>query len=239
MCRYFARYNRFMASIIELQNVDKIYQSGKLLVPALLGIDLKIQKGELVAIMGPSGSGKSTLMNIIGLLDRPSTGSLEIDAAPITLTMSDAKLAKLRGQKIGFVFQSFNLLPKISALANVLLPTSYQKGSRRHFRERALDILKQVGLAERVEHKPTELSGGEKQRVALARALINSPEIILADEPTGNLDSTSGQEIIGILKELHRQGKTVVIITHDAAIAKQCQRIVQVRDGHLEKEPNV
>ncbi len=220
-----------MKPIIELIAVDKIYQSGKLMVPALLGINLAIKPGAMVAIIGPSGSGKSTLMNILGLLDRPSTGQLTIDGQPINLTMSDTMLAKLRSQKIGFVFQSFNLLPKLSALENVLVPTQYRRDSRAAARERAIKLLKQVGLGERLYHKPTELSGGEKQRVAIARALINNPEIILADEPTGNLDSRSGQEVIDILKTLNRDGKTVIIITHDATIAKQCQTTIALRDG--------
>lgn len=219
--------------LIELQSVTKVYQSDKLSVPALIDIDLKIEAGELVALMGPSGSGKSTLMHIIGLLDRPTGGQLKLAGELITLSMSDQKLAKLRGQSIGFVFQSFNLLPKIDALSNVLLPTSYQPGAHSSQIIRAQSLLKQVGLAERAVHKPTELSGGEKQRVAIARALINDPAVILADEPTGNLDSTSGQEVIDLLKRLHKKGKTVIIITHDAKIAKQCQRIIQLADGCL------
>lgn len=218
---------------IELRQVDKIYQSGKLLVPVLLNVDLVIAQGEMVAIMGPSGSGKSTLMNIIGLLDRPTAGDLAIDGETIALSMSDRKLAALRGRKIGFVFQSFNLLPKMSALANVLMPTSYQAGSKAARRQQALELLKQVGLAERVEHRPTELSGGEKQRVAIARALINDPDIILADEPTGNLDSQSGQEVMEILAQLHKKGKTIVIITHDQKVAHRCQRTIRILDGKL------
>lgn len=225
-----------MTEIISLKDVDKIYQLDKLMVPALLKINVAINSGELVAIMGPSGSGKSTLMNIIGLLDRPSTGELFIDGKPINLTMSGGKLAQLRGKKIGFVFQTFNLLPKLSALSNVLVPALYQNGSRSKSKERALHLLKQVGLADRANHRPTELSGGERQRVAIARALINDPEIILADEPTGNLDSTSGQEVVGILKELNKNGKTVVIITHDEKVAGQCDRIIHIFDGQIVKD---
>lgn len=225
-----------MTEIISLKEVDKIYQLDKLMVPALLKINVAINSGELVAIMGPSGSGKSTLMNIIGLLDRPSTGELLIDGKPINLTMSGGKLAQLRGKKIGFVFQTFNLLPKLSALSNVLVPALYQKGSRAKSKERALHLLKQVGLADRANHRPTELSGGERQRVAIARALINDPEIILADEPTGNLDSKSGQEVVGILKELNKNGKTVVIITHDEKVAGQCDRIIHIFDGQIVKD---
>lgn len=221
-----------MAHVV-LKDVDKIYRTGKIMVPALLNVNLEIEKGEMVAIMGPSGSGKSTLMNIIGLLDRPSSGELSIGSEPIDLSMSDLKLARLRGEKIGFVFQSFNLLPRISALENVLVPTAYQRGSRREFRERAIELLTQVGLKDRTRHKPPELSGGEKQRVAIARALINNPDIILADEPTGNLDSKSGSEVIRILKELNRKGKTVVIITHDSLVARECRRIIRILDGRV------
>jgi putative ABC transport system ATP-binding protein len=220
-------------NILELKDVEKIYQTGKLLTPALLDINLLVKSGEMVAIMGPSGSGKSTLMNIIGLLDRPSNGEVKIGGELIDLSMSDAKLAKLRGKKIGFVFQSFNLLPKLSALANVLLPTSYQKENKNDARKKALALLTQVGLKERTHHKPNELSGGEKQRVAIARALVNDPDIILADEPTGNLDSKSGQEVITLLKELNEKGKTVVIITHDLEIGKQCERIIRLKDGRV------
>lgn len=219
---------------IEMKQVQKIYQTGKLMVPVLLGIDMSIEKGEMVAIMGPSGSGKSTLMNVIGLLDRPTQGELFLDDAAIDLSMSDSKLAKLRSQKIGFVFQSFNLLPKMTALSNVLLPTIYTKGNRREQAKRAKRLLELVGLGERIDHRPTELSGGEKQRVAIARALINDPEIILADEPTGNLDSKSGKEVMDVLKQLHQKGKTVIIITHDQAVADLCQRIIRIKDGKVE-----
>ena len=225
-----------MQNVIELKNVDKIYSSGKLNVPALLKINLTIKRGEMIAIMGPSGSGKSTLMNIIGLLDRPSNGELLIDNAEIILNMPTAKLAQLRGQKIGFVFQTFNLLPRLSALDNVLVPTLYQRGSRAEFRKKAKQILASVGLESRINHRPSELSGGERQRVAIARALINNPEIILADEPTGNLDSKSGQEIIYILKDLNKDGKTVIVITHDQNIAKHTQRIISLFDGQLKEQ---
>lgn len=218
---------------IELKEVSKIYQSGKLMVPALVNANVSIKKGEMVAIMGPSGSGKSTLMNILGLLDRPSSGELFIDQHMIDLSMPDRKLAQLRGQKIGFIFQSFNLLPRISALSNVLVPSAYIKTKRSHARERALELLRKVGLEERWHHKPTELSGGEKQRVAIARALVNNPDIILADEPTGNLDSKSGTEVMNILRQLNKEGKTVIIITHDLEIGKQCERIIHIKDGQV------
>lgn len=219
-------------NIIALKDVTKTYTTGKLSVPVLHDVTLAIEKGEMVAIMGPSGSGKSTLMNLIGLLDRPTEGTLTIDGEPIRLTMADGKLAKMRSAKIGFVFQSFNLLPRFSALANVLMPTSYtSKGNQT---KRALLLLEQLGLKDRATHKPTELSGGEKQRVAIARALVNDPEIILADEPTGNLDSTSGGEVMDILEQLNKEGKTVIVITHDPSVAKRCQRVIQVKDGHIE-----
>lgn len=224
---------------IELNKVDKTYKTGKLTVPVLHSVDVTINKGEMVAIMGPSGSGKSTLMNIVGLLDRPTGGELKIDGQVINLSMSDKALAKFRGQKIGFVFQSFNLLPRLSALENVILPATYQKHSGRAIKERALRLLKQVGLEERVSHKPNELSGGEKQRVAIARSLINDPEVILADEPTGNLDSKSGKEVLGILQELQKLGKTVILITHDPKIADACERTIQILDGKISGGSNV
>lgn len=219
-------------NIITLKNVFKTYKMGKMEVPVLFDINLEIKKGEISAIMGPSGSGKSTLMNIIGLLDRPTSGELTIDEEAINLSMSDAKLAKLRNQKIGFVFQTFNLLPRLSALENILMPTIYNP-KKRDFGSRAIQLLKDVGLEKRISHKPTELSGGEKQRVAIARALINSPEIILADEPTGNLDSKSGQAILEILKSLNHEGKTVIVITHDVNIARSCKKIIHILDGKI------
>lgn len=219
--------------MIKLEKVNKTYQTGKIKVEALADINLDIQAGEMVAVVGPSGSGKSTLMNIIGLLDRPTEGTLEIDQQKVDLNESDSRLAKLRSEKIGFVFQTFNLLPRITALENVLLPTIYNKQSQDGHQKRSLEILAKVGLAKRVHHQPSELSGGEKQRVAIARALINNPDLILADEPTGNLDSKSGQEILGILKDLNKNGKTVIIITHDEKIAKACDREVHLLDGKI------
>lgn len=222
-----------MTNLIELRNVDKIYQTGKLVTPALMGISLTIKKGEMVAVMGPSGSGKSTLMNIIGLLDRPSAGELLLDGQSISLSGSDRLLAKLRSSKVGFVFQSFNLLPRLSALANVMLPATYQPISRKKAKAKAETLLRKVGLAKRIYYRPSELSGGEKQRVAIARALMNDPEIVSADEPTGNLDSATGQSIIDLLKALRREGRTVIIITHDQKIADQCQRTLYLLDGKL------
>lgn len=224
-----------MEKIIKLQNVSKVYKSGKLEVPALSNIDLDINKGEMIAITGPSGSGKSTLMNIIGLLDRPTSGEYFLNDTQIKLSMADRKQAILRSKNLGFVFQSFNLLPKLTAFENVLLPSYYSKQfSKKESKERALGILDQVGLSKRVKHKPTEMSGGEKQRVAIARALMNDPEIILADEPTGNLDSKSGLAIIDILKKLREaEDRTVIVITHDPGITQECQRSVSLLDGRI------
>ena len=226
-----------MENIIELKNVEKTYILKNLDVPVLHDINLDINKGEMLGIVGPSGSGKSTLMNIIGLLDRPSKGDYFLEGEKITLNMSDKKLAKIRASKIGFIFQSFNLLPKQDTLANVLIPTSYLK-RKTQSKENALKLLDKVGLAHRINHKPTEMSGGEKQRIAIARALINNPDIILADEPTGNLDSKSGQQIIDILKNLNSEGKTILIITHDDKIACQCQRIIRIFDGSIKGGSN-
>lgn len=220
-----------MENIIELKNVSKIYQLKNLEVPVLHQINVEIKHGEMIAIVGPSGSGKSTLMNIIGLLDRPTKGEYRLKGENITLNLPDKKLAKIRACTIGFIFQSFNLLPKQSSLANVLLPTSYLK--QKNSAATALSLLKKVGLEHRLNHKPTEMSGGEKQRIAIARALVNDPELILADEPTGNLDSKSGQQIMEILKTLNSEGKTILIITHDEKIAKQCGRTIHLFDGKI------
>jgi len=223
-----------MQNIIKLKNISKSYQLKNLDVPVLHNINIEVKSGEMIAIVGPSGSGKSTLMNIIGLLDRPSKGEYWLKNEEITLNMPDKKLASIRAKTIGFVFQSFNLLPKKDALSNVLLPTSYLKNKDKNHKKRALEMLEKVGLSHRTNHKPTEMSGGEKQRIAIARALINDPEIILADEPTGNLDSKSGQQVIDILKHLNSEGKTVLIITHDEKIAHQCQRVIRIFDGRVE-----
>lgn len=221
-----------MKNIIQLKNVKKTYVLDKTEVPVLHNIDLEIGSGEMIAIIGPSGSGKSTLMNIIGLLDRPTSGEYFLEGEKLTLNMSDAKLAQIRATKIGFVFQSFNLLPKQTALDNVLLPTFYVKQTAKT-KTNALDLLVKVGLGHRINHKPTEMSGGEKQRIAIARALVNNPDVILADEPTGNLDSKSGLAIMEILKKLNAEGKTILIITHDERIANQCQRTIRIFDGEI------
>ena len=220
--------------MIELNNIVKTYQMGKVEVQALRGLSCRIEKGQMVAIMGPSGCGKSTLLNVIGCLDVPTSGSYLLEGAEVSM-LSDSQLAEIRNKKIGFVFQSFNLLRRTSALANVELPLLYGNGG--NSRKRALEALERVGMGPRAAHKPTELSGGEQQRVAIARALVNNPAIILADEPTGNLDSQSSREIIAILEELNRQdGITVVLVTHDREIAAHTQRIISLKDGRIVDE---
>jgi len=219
--------------MINLQDIGKVYPMGKRELEVLRGVTLTIDKGELVAIMGPSGSGKTTLLNLIGCLDKPTSGSYYLDDREVS-RLSSGELAKVRGQKIGFVFQTFNLLPRLSALANVELGLRYSGGGDRH---RTIEALAKVGLSERATHRPTELSGGEQQRVAIARALVKNPPLILADEPTGNLDSRSGEEIISILTALHAEkGITLLMITHDANIAHHCQRIIHIKDGQVEAE---
>ena len=217
-------------SIIIMKDVGKIYRNGKVEVEALKQVNLEITKGEFVSIMGPSGSGKSTLMNILGCLDKPTSGEYYLDGKPIS-QLDSRQLAYIRNKKIGFVFQNFNLLPRMSSLRNVEIPMIYAGIPPRERRIKAMEALKSVGLEDRWHHKPNELSGGQRQRVAIARALINSPKIILADEPTGNLDSKSGAEIMGIFTELHRNGATIVLVTHEDEIARYAQRIVFFRDG--------
>jgi len=218
-----------MSAVIEINDVKKIYQMGELQVPALNGVSLEIQEGEMVAITGPSGSGKSTLMNIIGCLDTPTSGTYILAGTDVS-KMTDDEQALVRNRKIGFVFQQFNLLPRTPAIAQVELPMAYAGVPNR--KERALAELQSVGLGERVHHRPNELSGGQQQRVAIARALVNHPSIILADEPTGNLDSKSGVEIMNIFKSLNRdKGLTVILVTHDPSVATQAQRAIRVRDG--------
>jgi len=222
--------------MIRLQDITKVYPMGKRELTVLSGVNLHIEQGELVAIMGPSGSGKSTMLNLIGCLDKPTSGSYYFEDKEVS-RLSSGELAAVRGQKIGFVFQTFNLLPRLSALANVELGMRYAGGVDR---KRAIEALTRVGLSDRASHRPTELSGGEQQRVAIARALVKSPPLILADEPTGNLDSRSGAEIISILTSLHaEQGITLLMITHDANIANHCQRIIHLMDGQVEAEEKV
>ncbi|MDW8328636.1 MAG: ABC transporter ATP-binding protein [Candidatus Bipolaricaulota bacterium] len=221
--------------MIQLKNVQKVYPMGEVSVPALRGIDLTIQPGEFVAIMGPSGSGKSTLMHVLGCLDLPSGGVVQLDGHDVTKLDEDT-LAQIRGKKIGFVFQTFNLIPTLTALENVELPLFFQGVPRQERRARAAELLSKVGLGGRLHHKPAQLSGGERQRVAIARALANDPEIILADEPTGNLDSESGEAILELLAQLHREGKTIILVTHNPEAAAYAQRILRIKDGRLVEE---
>ena len=219
--------------VIVAENLTKVYKMGKMEVHALCGISLKIKRGEVVAIMGPSGSGKSTLMNMLGCLDRPTQGEYFLDGEPVS-TLNDDQLADIRNRKVGFVFQSFNLLSRTTALGNVELPLRYA-GLASGRKERAREALEAVGLSDRMTHKPQELSGGEQQRVAIARALVNDPAIIMADEPTGNLDSRVGKEIVNLLLSLNqKQGTTLIIITHDPNVAEQTQRIIRLKDGLVE-----
>ena len=217
--------------VLRLEDVTKIYRMGSVEVAALNGVSLEISAGEMVSIMGPSGSGKSTLMNVIGCLDVPTSGKYYLDGADVG-SLSDNRLSEIRGRQIGFVFQTYNLLPRLTARANVELPLVYTSSRRR--RRLALDALDKVGLADRAGHKPTELSGGQQQRVGIARALVKEPRILLADEPTGNLDSRSSEEIMALLKSLNRdQGHTVIIVTHEDDIARQTDRMVTVLDGKV------
>ena len=224
------------APLIELQNVWKTYTMGENTLHVLKGINLKIYKKEFIAILGPSGSGKSTLMNQIGVLDIPTRGTLKLDSHDIS-TLNESELAKIRGQKIGFIFQQFNLIPTLSALENVMLPTLFQENG--DSTERATKLLERMGLGDRINHKPSELSGGQQQRVAIARSLINNPDIILADEPTGNLDSSSGKEVMKMLTELHHnEGKTIILVTHDTHLINYSKRTIYLKDGEIEKITN-
>ncbi len=221
--------------VIELSGIKKIYQVGGQEVAALAGIDLNIAKGEFAALMGPSGSGKSTLMNILGCLDRPTVGSYKLDGQEVA-TLSDDELAVTRNRRIGFVFQNFNLLSRISAADNVALPLVYAGVGRREREEKAKKILDAVGLGDRAEHQPNELSGGQRQRVAIARALVNDPHIIMADEPTGNLDTKSTKEIMEIFEGLHQEGRTIILVTHEPDIAACASRQLLVRDGLITRD---
>ncbi len=218
--------------MIEIQDVAKVYKMGDVEVHALRGISMRVDAGEVVAIMGPSGSGKSTLMNVIGCLDRPTSGSYILDGQEVG-RMSSGQLAEVRNRKLGFVFQNYNLLPRLSALANVELPMVY--GGVGHRRQRALAALEAVGLSQRSNHRPSELSGGEQQRVAIARAIVNEPAVILADEPTGNLDSKAGKEILSIFETLNRErGITIIMVTHDPQVAARAGRTIHLKDGEIE-----
>lgn len=225
--------------VIDIRDVTKTYKMGKVEVHALRGVSLQVMPGEMVAIMGPSGSGKSTLMNMLGCLDKPTSGEYYLDGTLVS-KLGERGLTQIRRHKIGFVFQSFNLLPRTSALGNVQLPMIYSGVPRRERRARALRALDMVGLGDRIHHQPNELSGGEQQRVAIARALASAPAIILADEPTGNLDSRSGEEVIGIFQRLNREeGITILLVTHEADIARHAERVVQMRDGRVERDEPV
>ncbi len=227
-----------MSPIIQISDLTRFYQMGDTTVKALNGVTFGIHKNEYLAIMGPSGSGKSTLMNMIGCLDTPSSGEYVLNNNRVS-DMNDAELAEIRNREIGFVFQTFNLLPRTSCLANVELPLIYAGMKAKERKERAIDVLTKVGLGDRIDHKPNELSGGQRQRVAIARALVNSPSILLADEPTGNLDSKTGDEIMVLFEELYRQGNTIILVTHENEIADHSRRIIKLRDGKIESDLQV
>ncbi len=218
--------------LIEMHELTRVYQLGPQDIYALRGIDLIVEQGEYVAIMGPSGSGKSTLMNIIGCLDRPTAGKYILDGTPVE-AMNDDELAAVRNKKIGFVFQTFNLLSRTTALQNVELPLVYAKMPRVERQRQAEEALNAVGLSDRMSHQPNELSGGQRQRVAIARALVNKPSLLLADEPTGNLDSQTGREILDLFRDLHRRGNSIIIVTHEDDVAKEAKRVIHIRDGRV------
>ena len=220
-------------NLIEMRELTRVYQLGPQEIYALRGIDLIVKQGEYVAIMGPSGSGKSTLMNIIGCLDRPTAGQYILDGTPVE-SMEDDALAAVRNKKIGFVFQTFNLLPRTTALQNVELPLVYAKIPRTERHALAQDSLRAVGLGDRMDHQPNELSGGQRQRVAIARALVNKPSLLLADEPTGNLDTQTGREILDLFRELHRNGNSIIMVTHEDDVAKEAKRVIHIRDGRIQ-----
>jgi putative ABC transport system ATP-binding protein len=220
--------------IIKLEEVSRVYDTGKFQVPALVDVNLDVAEGEFLAIVGPSGSGKSTMMNILGCLDRPTSGLYTLDGQPVDELDNDG-LALVRSRSIGFVFQSYNLLPRTSALDNVATPLMYQGVPRRERMRRAQAALERLGLGDRLTHEPSELSGGQQQRVGIARALVTEPALILADEPTGNLDSHSGAEVLDLFRDLHALGRTIVLITHDVDVAEAADRAVHIRDGHLGK----
>ena len=222
-------------NVIEIRNIIRDFKLGQEIVHVLKGIDLDIKRGEYVAIMGPSGSGKSTLMNLLGCLDTPTAGSYNLNGNDVS-EMTDDELAEIRNTEIGFVFQTFNLLPRTTALENVALPMIYAGASKKERNERATEVLTDVGLADRMDHKPNQLSGGQRQRVAVGRALVNKPSIILADEPTGNLDCKTGTEIMALFDEIHAKGNTVIMVTHEEEIAAHAKRVIRLRDGVIESD---
>jgi len=224
-----------MDLVIKLRNITRNFPLGNEVVKVLKGIDLDIERGEYVALMGPSGSGKSTLMNLLGCLDTPTSGNYELNGKDVS-NMTDDELAEIRNKEIGFVFQTFNLLPRTTALENVALPMIYAGKSKKERTERASEVLTNVGLADRMDHKPNQLSGGQRQRVAVGRALVNNPTIILADEPTGNLDSKTSDEIMNLFNQIHAAGNTVILVTHEEAIAENAHRIIRLRDGKIESD---
>ncbi|MBR9915891.1 MAG: ABC transporter ATP-binding protein [Algicola sp.] len=224
-----------MSNVIEIRDIIRDFQLGQETVHVLKGIDLDIEKGDYVAIMGPSGSGKSTLMNLLGCLDTPTAGTYVLNGQDVS-QMSDDELAEIRNTEIGFVFQTFNLLPRTTALDNVALPMVYAGKSKSERNERAAEVLTDVGLADRMDHKPNQLSGGQRQRVAVGRALVNRPSIILADEPTGNLDSKTGHEIMALFDAIHKAGNTVIMVTHEEDIAAHASRVIRLRDGIIESD---
>lgn len=221
-----------MSELLKIENMYKIYEMGSEKVHALDGVDITIEEHEFVAIVGPSGSGKSTLMNMIGCLDTPTSGEYHLDGKDIS-KMNDTQLTMIRRQKVGFIFQQFNLLAKSSALENVELPAMYNGDSANDRKKKAITALTKVGLGDRLRHRPSELSGGQQQRVAIARALVNNPPILLADEPTGNLDSKSGEYVMEMIKELHAQGNTIILITHDHDVAEHAPRVIEIKDGRI------
>jgi putative ABC transport system ATP-binding protein len=224
-----------MSLVIKIRNIKRDFPLGSEIVKVLKGIDLDIERGEYVALMGPSGSGKSTLMNLLGCLDTPTEGSYELNGKDVS-NMTDDELAEIRNKEIGFVFQTFNLLPRTTALENVALPMVYAGASKTERHKRAEEVLTEVGLADRMDHKPNQLSGGQRQRVAVGRALVNKPSIILADEPTGNLDSKTSLEIMNLFDEIHKLGNTVILVTHEEEVAKHAHRVIRLRDGMVESD---
>lgn len=228
-------YQKMSNSLIKITNIKRDFALGNEIVYVLKGIDLEIKKGDYVALMGPSGSGKSTLMNLLGCLDTPTSGTYILNGKDVS-QMQDDELAEIRNKEIGFIFQTFNLLPRTTALDNVALPMIYAGHSKSERTTRATEVLKQVNLADRMDHQPNQLSGGQRQRVAIARALVNKPSIILADEPTGNLDSKTSEEIMALLEEIHQKGNTIIVVTHEEDIAAHAKRIIRMRDGMIESD---